>query len=182
NSSRPLPATVFEDEVTAAQRSIDELQEQGVEHIVLLTHQGYQNDVDMAARLSGVDVIIGGDSHTLVGDFRNLGLQGPDDTPLAYPTVVTNRDGEMVCIGQAWEYTKVFGLMTVNFNAEGAVESCGGQASLVIGDEFQRDDAPLNETETAALLQVLAEMPEVRSEEHTSELQSREKLVCRLHL
>jgi len=161
NSSRPLPTTVFEDEVTAAQRSIDELQEQGVEHIVLLTHQGYQNDVDMAARLSGVDVIIGGDSHTLVGDFRNLGLQGPDDTPLAYPTVVTNRDGEMVCIGQAWEYTKVFGLMTVNFNAEGAVESCGGQASLVIGDEFQRDDAPLNETETAALLQVLAEMPEV---------------------
>src|SRR5690554_4947979 len=44
NSSRPLATTVFGDEVEAAQQAIDELQADGIEHIVLLTHQGYEND------------------------------------------------------------------------------------------------------------------------------------------
>ncbi|MEJ6654968.1 MAG: 5'-nucleotidase C-terminal domain-containing protein [Pseudomonas sp.] len=161
NSSRPLPTTVFEEEVTAAQTAIDALQEEGIEHIVLLTHQGYENDKAMAAQLSGVDVIIGGDSHSLLGDFANVGFtaSGP------YPTVTTNRDGDTVCIGQAWEYSKVFGLMTVNFAANGTVASCEGQASLVIGDTFSRTqdgtDVALNDTETADLLALLEEVPEV---------------------
>lgn len=161
NSSRPLPTTVFEEEVTAAQTAIDELQAEGIEHIVLLTHQGYENDKAMAAQLSGVDVIIGGDSHSLLGDFANVGFtaSGP------YPTVTTNLDGDTVCIGQAWEYSKVFGLMTVNFAANGTVASCEGQASLVIGDTFSRiqdgTDVALNDTETADLLALLEEVPEV---------------------
>src|SRR5690554_5587562 len=44
NSSRPLATTVFENEVESAQQAIDELQADGIEHIVLLTHQGYEND------------------------------------------------------------------------------------------------------------------------------------------
>lgn len=44
NSSRPLTTTEFEDEVSAARRAIEQLQAGGVEHIVLLTHQGYEND------------------------------------------------------------------------------------------------------------------------------------------
>ena len=61
NSSRPLASTQFLDEVTSAQRAIDELKRQGVHHIVLLTHQGYARDQAMARRLSGVDVVIGGE-------------------------------------------------------------------------------------------------------------------------
>lgn len=158
NSSRPLTTTEFEDEVTAARRSIEELQAEGVEHIVLLTHQGYENDKRMAAQLPGVDVIIGGDSHSLLGDFSAVGLSSEG----AYPTVTSNLDGETVCIGQAWEYAKVFGLMTVNFEADGTVASCEGQASLVIGDHFSRDEALLDENETASLLALLEGMPEVR--------------------
>lgn len=158
NSSRPLTTTEFEDEVTAARRSIEELQAEGVEHIVLLTHQGYENDKRMAAQLPGVDVIIGGDSHSLLGDFSAVGLSSEG----AYPTVTSNLDGETVCIGQAWEYAKVFGLMTVDFTANGTVASCEGQASLVIGDQFSRDDELLGENETASLLALLEDMPEVR--------------------
>lgn len=134
NSSRPLETTIFEDEVVAAQRAIDTLQGEGVEHIVLLTHQGYEKDEAMAAQLTGVDVIIGGDSHSLLGDFTSLGLSSSG----AYPTVTTNADGERVCIGQAWEYSKVIGLMNVQFDTRGKVESCEGQASLLIGDTFQQ--------------------------------------------
>ncbi|WP_022964376.1 5'-nucleotidase C-terminal domain-containing protein [Halopseudomonas pelagia] len=134
NSSRPLDSTEFLDEIQTAQDVINELQSQGVEHIVLLTHQGYENDKSMAANLSGVDVIIGGDSHSLLGDFSTLGLASSGD----YPTRATNADGDLVCIGQAWEYSKALGLMSVEFDGEGKVASCEGQASLLIGDTFQQ--------------------------------------------
>lgn len=137
NSSRPLPSTRFDDEVTTAQRTIAALRAQGVRHIVLLTHQGYRADQAMAAQLSDVDVIIGGDSHTLLGDFSAIGLaaEGP------YPTVVRNRDGDPVCIGQAWEYGKAFALMHIRFDDRGVVTSCRGEVTLPIGDDFRRVDA-----------------------------------------
>ncbi len=138
NSSRPLNTTVFLDEVTAAQDTINRLRQQGVRHIVAITHQGHDADKRMAAQLTDVDVIIGGDSHSLLGDFAPLGLNTSSG---AYPTVVTNRDGHTVCIGQAWEYSKAVGLMNVAFDENGNVSRCSGQASLVIGDGFKRKDA-----------------------------------------
>lgn len=138
NSSRPLGTTVFSAEVAAAQKTIDELKAQGIRHIVAITHQGYDADKAMAAQLTDVDVIIGGDSHSLLGDFKAVGIATSSG---AYPTVVTNKSGDMVCIGQAWEYSKAFGLMNVMFNDNGSVRSCGGRAQLVIGDQFKRKDA-----------------------------------------
>lgn len=157
NSSRPLPSTQFLDEVTSAQRAIDALAAQGVRHIVLITHQGYANDLAMAAQLRGVDVIIGGDSHTLLGDFAAHGVasSGP------YPTPARNRDGDAVCVGQAGEYAKVFARMQVDFDAQGRVQRCAGQAALVLGEPFQRRDASgawrtLDAPEAAALRAQLA--------------------------
>ncbi|MBK9441901.1 MAG: 5'-nucleotidase C-terminal domain-containing protein [Comamonadaceae bacterium] len=138
NSSRPLGSTQFNDEVSSAQKSIDALKSQGVRHIIALTHQGYDADKAMAAKLTDVDVIIGGDSHSLLGDFKALGIATSSGS---YPTVATNKNGEMVCIGQAWEYSKAFGLMNLQFNEYGAVKSCGGKATLLIGDSFKRKDA-----------------------------------------
>jgi 5'-nucleotidase len=162
-SSRPLPSTRIADETTTAQRKIDELKARGIRHIVLVTHQGYENDVALATRLSDVDVIIGADSHTLLGEFSGLGLNaaGP------YPTVVRNRDGDPVCIAQAWEYSKAFGLLNVRFNAQGAVESCGGRAMLVLGDDFRQKNssgrfALLDDAARLALRQRLAAQPGVQ--------------------
>jgi 5'-nucleotidase len=164
HSSRPLASTVFHDEVAAAQRAIDALRAQGVRHIVAITHQGYDADVAMAAQLTDVDVIIGGDSHSLLGDFSALGLptaSGP------YPTVTANRNGETVCIGQAWEYGKAAGLMQVQFDAQGRVLRCAGQARLLVGERFLRRDASgawraLEGAQHSALLARLAtHQPEV---------------------
>ncbi|MDO5692380.1 MAG: 5'-nucleotidase C-terminal domain-containing protein [Pseudomonadota bacterium] len=139
NSSSPLPTTAFEDEAVAAQRTIDQLKGQGVRHIVLLTHIGYEADKALAAKLTDVDVIIGGDSHTLLGDFSSLGDGYAASGP--YPTQAVNKDGKPVCIGQAWEYSKAIGEMRVNFNSAGEVTACEGQSSLIIGDSFNRKDA-----------------------------------------
>ena len=135
NSSRPLPGTVFLDEVDTAQKTIDELRARGIRHIILVTHQGYEADKAMAARLSDVDVIIGGDSHTLLGSFSALGITGSSGP---YPTIVKNRDGDRVCIGQAWEYAKAFGLMQIRFDDRGTVTSCSGEVILPIGDDFRQ--------------------------------------------
>ncbi len=134
DSSRPLPSTRFLDEAETAQRYIDELKRSGVRHIVLLTHHGYDADLALAAKLSDVDVIIGGDSHTLLGDFTAYGLAsaGP------YPTRSRNKDGDAVCIGQAWEYNKVVGLMNIRFDNQGRVAECAGTPTLLLGDSFSR--------------------------------------------
>jgi 5'-nucleotidase len=136
NSSRPLATTQFLDEVSSVQKVIDSLKAQDVRHIVLMTHQGYDADKAMAPKLTDVDVIIGGDSHTQLGDFSALGVTSSG----AYPTVVNNKDGAPVCIGQSWEYAKAFGLMNVKFDKYGSVSQCGGQASLLIGNNFMRKD------------------------------------------
>jgi len=137
NSSRPLNTTVFEDETAAAQRTIDALKLRGLRHFVLLTHQGFEADKAMAARLTDIDAIIGGDSHSLLGDFSVYGLASSG----AYPTQLSNKDGKKVCVGQAWEYSKAIGEMNLKFNNKGEVQSCSGQASLLIGSGFQRQDA-----------------------------------------
>ena len=139
NASSPLPTTAFEDEAVAAQRAIEQLKTEGIRHIVLLTHMGYEADKALASKLTDVDVIIGGDSHTLLGDFT---AQGTGYTASgAYPTQAINKDGKPVCIGHAWEYTKALGEMRLSFNDQGEVASCTGQASLLIGDSFKRKGA-----------------------------------------
>jgi len=104
---------------------------------VLLTHQGYDRDQAMAKQLTGVDVIIGGDSHTLLGDFGRFGLSNSG----SYPTKTTDKNGKTVCIGQAWEYSKALGVMELKFDSNGDVVSCGGKSVVVIGDQFKQKDA-----------------------------------------
>jgi len=137
NSSNPDETTQFLDETTTAQRFIDELLEQGVDKIVLLTHYQYRNDVELAQALRGVDVIVGGDSHTLLGEGLNaygLNADGP------YPTRLSNADGNQVCVVQAWQYSYVVGELDVQFDDNGNVTACNGVPHLLLGDTFERDD------------------------------------------
>ena len=135
NSSSPLATTQFLDERETAQAMIDELAQEGVDKIILLTHYQYQNDLDLAASLSGVDVIIGGDSHTLLGDFSAYGLEssGP------YPTMATNADGDPVCVAQAWQYSRVVGELQVDWDAEGIVQGCQGVPHLLLDKPITRE-------------------------------------------
>lgn len=163
NSSRPLASTVFEDEVIAAQRQIDTLKQQGIRHFILLTHQGYEADLAMAAQLTDVDAIVGGDSHSLLGDFSALGLSSSGD----YPTRRTNKDGKPVCIVQAWEYSKAIGELNLKFNSQGEIERCDGQASLLIGSSFKRQDGSgawqtVDDTTRQQIVQALQAVPTVR--------------------
>ena len=136
-SSRPLPTTAFANEVTAAQKAIDQLKAQGVRRVVLLSHVGYAFDQQIAPQLTDVDVIVGGDSHTLLGDFSGYGVPKVGN----YPTLLKNKDGSTVCVAQAWEYGKAVGELQVNFAADQTVQSCSGAPHLLLGDTFTRNGA-----------------------------------------
>ncbi|MCK7551727.1 NAD nucleotidase [Marinobacter goseongensis] len=162
NSSSPLASTQFLDETETAQSAINELEAAGVNKIILLTHYQYENDLALAEALSGVDVIIGGDSHTLLGDFSSFGLTsaGP------FPTERTNADGDKVCIAQAWQYSQVVGELNIQWNAEGVVESCSGVPHLLLSDDIIREDDQGNEyspqgTERREILNAIDAAPQL---------------------
>ena len=133
-SSSPDQTTKFLDEAETSQKIVNELKQSGIKHIILLTHYGYENEIELAAKIDGVDVIIGGDSHTLLGDFGKLGLNaaGP------YPTVVKGVGGKSVCVATAWQYSQIVGEMTISFNEDGEVQSCKGIPHLMLADSFKR--------------------------------------------
>jgi 5'-nucleotidase / UDP-sugar diphosphatase len=134
NSSSPDASTQFLDETETAQAHIDQLQAAGVNKIVLLTHYQYKNDLKLAAAVTGVDVIVGGDSHTLLGlKFTDVGLRPGGD----YPSVVKNKDGDSVCVVQAWEYSNIVGELKVKFDGD-RVSSCSGTPHLLLADSFKR--------------------------------------------
>ncbi|MBV5318012.1 MAG: 5'-nucleotidase C-terminal domain-containing protein [Desulfobulbaceae bacterium] len=150
NSSRPNSDTTFLDEAATAQAEIDRFRALGINKIILSTHIGYQADQALVKKISGVDVVVGADSHSLLGPeaLQQYGLspEGP------YPTRSTDKDGKPVCIVQAWQYGYVVGETKVNFDREGTVIHCGGTPWVVIGDTFSRPEAPeLTSEETAAI-------------------------------
>lgn len=149
-SSSPDADTTFQDETVAAQREIDALRAKGIDKVILLSHIGYDYDKQVAARLSGVDVVVGGDSHTLLGP-NTLTTSGVGSPAGAYPTRVTDKDGKPVCVVQAWEYAQVVGELKVSFNAQGEVTQCAGTPHVLIGDNFTIGGKAASEAEKAAL-------------------------------
>ena len=145
-SSSPLETTEFADEVETAQFYVAELQAlpTPVENIVLVTHYQYENDRELAAQVPGIDAIIGGDSHSLLGDPGVFGAFAPE-TDGDYPTTTTasgdplvNADGDPVCVAQAWQYTSVVGELNLEFT-DGVLTGCEGTPHMLVG-EFSRTD------------------------------------------
>lgn len=130
-SSQPDETTEFLDELETARRYIAEVQQQGIEKIVLLTHIQYERDKELVQQLPGVDVVIGGDSHTLLGNFSDFGIEssGP------YPTVLTNVNGEKVCVGHAYQYSLVVGELDAVFDGDKIAE-CRGRPHFLLGEEI----------------------------------------------
>ena len=129
-SSFPDPGTTIEDEVLATTACVADLKAEGVNKIVVVSHAGYKADTEKLALIEGVDLIIGGDSHTLLGVDAS-GLGGPSSS-LNYATIIGN-----VCVVQAWEYQKVIGEIAVKWDADGNVLECVGKAHLpFIIDKF----------------------------------------------
>ncbi|WP_299841460.1 bifunctional UDP-sugar hydrolase/5'-nucleotidase [uncultured Jannaschia sp.] len=127
----------FSDPSEAVQAEVDRLTEDGVNKIVVLSHSGYETDKEVAANTTGVDVIVGGHTNTLLGDME--GAEGP------YPTMV----GETAIV-QAYAYGKFLGALDVVFDDEGKIIAAMGQP-IIIDSTILEDDATIARIQEMAL-------------------------------
>lgn len=162
-TSSPGETVIFSSTVDAAQAEIDRLTGEGVNKIVLLTHVGLPEDKRLARELTGVDMIIGGHSHTLLSNTAERAA-GP------YPTVEND-----VPIFQAYAYGKYLGEISVSFDDAGEVTSISGEPILL--------DASVAEDEAAvARMKELAKpLEELRNKvvSDSAELIEGSREVCR---
>ena len=56
----------FEDEVKSLQVQVDKLETLGYNKIIALGHSGFDVDKDIAKRVRGIDVVIGGHTNTFL--------------------------------------------------------------------------------------------------------------------
>lgn len=124
-TSSPSAEVIFQDSVDALQAQVDELTEMGVNKIIALTHVGLPRDLEIAEQVEGIDVVVGGHSHTLMTNT---------DGGEPYPTMV----GEVPVV-TAYAYTKYLGHLEVTFDDEGNVIESGGDPLLL--DASVEEDA-----------------------------------------
>ena len=92
--------------------------------MIALTHIGYAADILLAPLLTGVNIIVGGHSHTpLLPDPVPAGAPQPfGATRVAvYPRVITGADNKSVVVVQDWEWGKWIGDLVIGFDALGEV-------------------------------------------------------------
>ena len=86
---------------------VKKLQEQGVDRIVLVSHIGNDKDKEIVSKLHGVDVIVGGHSHTEVEGIKSG------------ENLYNNADGDPVVIVQTGENAKNVGILNLEFDDKG---------------------------------------------------------------
>jgi len=139
--SSPGQRLVFNDPIPVVRTLAAELTRKGVDIIIVLSHQGFQNDIALAKAVDNIDVVVGGHTHTLLGRFEAL----PELSPEAeYPYVVKNPQQDTVLVVQAWEKSKILGVLEVAFDNAGKVVNYSGQPVFLTGNkpaDFQQKNA-----------------------------------------
>ncbi|MGB0800081.1 MAG: bifunctional metallophosphatase/5'-nucleotidase, partial [Planktomarina sp.] len=128
----------FSDPSAAVQGEVDKLSAMGVNKIVVLSHSGYGVDQQVAANTTGVDVIVGGHTNTLLSNTNDR-AEGP------YPTMVGD-----TAIVSAYAYGKFLGELNVTFDDAGNVVSAVGEP-LVIDGTVNEDAATVARIAEAAV-------------------------------
>lgn len=98
--------------------AVGALEEAGINKIIAITHIGYGLDQELAKAVPGIDVVVGGHTHTFLGTGE--GEAGP------YPTMVG--DVPVVTAGQ---YGKILGDLKVTWDDSGKVIKAEGAPILL---------------------------------------------------
>ncbi|MGF7208027.1 5'-nucleotidase [Skermanella aerolata] len=126
-TSSPGPTVAFRSEAQALTRAVAALKARNVDKIVALTHIGYSEDQALAAQVDGVDVYVGGHSHTFL-ETGNDKAAGP------YPTVVKTPSGAPALVVQAGSYGTHLGMLDVTFDSAGVVTAWEGKPVALSND------------------------------------------------
>ncbi|MBZ9813713.1 bifunctional metallophosphatase/5'-nucleotidase [Mesorhizobium sp. CA7] len=131
----PGPNIAIADDVKSITAEVEKLKAQGINKIIAVTHIGYRRERDVIAKIPGVDVVVGGHSHTLLSN-TDPKAEGP------YPTMVDNPDGYKVPVVQAASYSKYLGEFKAVFDDNGVVKEASG-APIYLDKSITPDPAVL---------------------------------------
>lgn len=116
NIASPVKVT-FSNYVEAAEAEIQKLEAEGINKIIAVTHLGYDsapavgNDLLLAKYVEGIDVIVGGHSHTALKE----------------PDLVQEDEKAPTVIVQAGQYAEHLGTVEVTFDEQGEVIAHSGK-------------------------------------------------------
>jgi 5'-nucleotidase len=119
-TSNPGPGVEFLDFKPLLTEAIERLSAEGVNIIIALTHLGLENDRRLARETSGVDVIVGGHSHSLLSNVDPK-AEGP------YPVVEKAADGSPTLIVTASTASVLLGRLEVGFDQNGKAREWRGE-------------------------------------------------------
>ncbi len=122
--STPGPTVSFRAPVDYLRGEVAALQAEGVDKIILLSHLGTFGDEAVAASVPGIDLIVGGHSHTLYSNTV-------EDAPFKYPLMVDGPDGNPVPIVQAGAYSKYLGHIALTFDDAGVLTEATGDTQVL---------------------------------------------------
>jgi len=124
-TSSPGAATTFNaDLVGVVEAAVDELSAQGVNKILLLAHTGILVDEELLTQVNGVDIFVGGHSHTLLSNTYASAAN-------EYPITSETEAGEPIVYVQAGSNMMYLGRLDVEFNADGVLTDWGGDTILL---------------------------------------------------
>ncbi|KAM6915487.1 snake venom 5'-nucleotidase-like [Xenentodon cancila] len=141
--SRPGPHLKFEDEVTVLQQQVEKLKRLNINKIIALGHSGFMVDKEIARKVHGVDVVVGGHTNT----FLFTGTPPSTEVPAgSYPFMVTSEDGRSVPVVQAYAFGKYLGHLRVTFDDKGDVVKSAGNP-ILLDSSIEQDPEVLAEVE-----------------------------------
>ena len=130
-------------------REVAELEEQGVRHIVVVTHIGLPADRELARAVDGVDIIVGGHTHSFIGEGE--GSEGP------YPIVEKSPGGQPVLVVTAKRAAQYLGELNVTFDENGVPASWNGAPVEM------KNDAPVDPQVSAVIDRYAKSLDEFRN-------------------
>jgi 5'-nucleotidase len=121
----------------AIEKTVTELENQGVKIIILLSHSGLARDLELATSVAGVDIIVGGHTHSLLSN-TDPAAEG------TYPIMMTSPADEPVLVVTAQAWGKYLGDLKVIFDSEGVVDEWSGDP-ILLDNSVPEDTAVLQE-------------------------------------
>ncbi|KAK3603341.1 hypothetical protein CHS0354_025947 [Potamilus streckersoni] len=126
--SKAGPTVKFADQISIVRTEVQNLQSAGITIIIGLSHAGYGNDQKVAREVDGLDVIVGGHTHS----FLYSGPQPSNEVIEGqYPTIVNTNNGRKVLVVTAYAWSKYLGYLNVLFDDKGEVSSWNGNPILL---------------------------------------------------
>ncbi|MEO1103822.1 MAG: 5'-nucleotidase C-terminal domain-containing protein, partial [Pseudomonadota bacterium] len=122
-TSSPGPDVTFTSAAQAVRREIEKLQSDGIDRIIVLSHMGLPADRRLAGEVDGIDLIVGGHSHSLLSNTHE-GAVGP------YPEMIQSASGATPIV-QAGAYGKYLGKIDLTFDENGHVTKAEGDTILL---------------------------------------------------